>query len=76
MVVAPWLHSGIAQKDGGKGKSSKWQNFEHYLVVPFVWKERWQRYRCALTHRLWLDGQRLGWYIIRKLRRKKSEEEV
>ena len=47
-----------------------------YLVVHFVWKERWWRYRYALTHRLWLDGQRLGWHTIRKLRRKRSEEEV
>ena len=27
-VVAPQLHSGMAQKDGGKGKSSKWQDLE------------------------------------------------
>lgn len=31
MVIAPRLHSGIAQKDGGKGKSSKWQNFEQCI---------------------------------------------
>ena len=76
MVVAPRLHSGIAQKVGGKGKSSKWQNFEHCIWLFLLTGKRWRRYRYALTHRLWLDGQRLGWYTIRKLRKKGSEEEV